>query len=227
MNTPFEYKDSAALSITRVHSPTSYFASSPSWGSPKQARGRPTFLGEILTAQRELKGMNLSYSQFNRQVRSGWNRVFRLGVPWSLYSSLPSSIASLWIRLRIRIYVQLSFSFYTGGDEDLCKSRDCLILVSASPIHNSNSRAFSCTAALELSIPPFSNLVFANFFSDLNRRAQTFCVKYAFNCFWDDPLSFWTQADEADVFTSRLGSRLSNKWLVKYPHTFQCYNQCL
>ena len=44
-----------------------------------------------------------------------------------------------------------------GGAENICKSRDFLSLVSASPIHNSKGRAFSCTVALELSNPPFSN----------------------------------------------------------------------
>ena len=58
----------------RFHSPTSYFHFfSPTWGNLKQARGRPTLLGLILKAQRELKGMNLSYSQFFRQVRPGWD----------------------------------------------------------------------------------------------------------------------------------------------------------
>ena len=49
------------------------------------------------------------------------------------------------------------FNFFMGGDENICKSRDYLNLVSASPIHNSKGRAFSCTVALELSNPPFSN----------------------------------------------------------------------
>ena len=49
------------------------------------------------------------------------------------------------------------FNFPMGGVENICKSRDFLNLVSASPIHNSKGRAFSCTVALELSNPPFSN----------------------------------------------------------------------
>ena len=79
-------------------------------------------------------------------------------LPLVLTSSFPP-FCSLRICLRIRIYVQLRFSFIfpMGGAKNICKSRDFLSLVSASPIHNSKGRAFSCTVALELSNPPFSN----------------------------------------------------------------------
>ena len=93
-------------------------------------------------------------------------------------------IASLRIHLRIRIYVQLSFHFYTGGDGDICKSRDYLILVSASHIHNSKGRAFSCTVALEPSNPLFSSTSLRKIF--LSRKLTSCYVlrkNTPLNCF--------------------------------------------
>ena len=64
------------------------------------------------------------------------------------------------------------FQFNTGGDENLCKSRDPPSTQSASPIHNSIGRAFSCTVALELSNPPFSYAVLAKSFSPIEKLSS-------------------------------------------------------
>ena len=74
MKTHTHRKDSAVLTDWislpyKLNSPLF----SPTWGNPRQARGSPKLLGLIRKAHRELKGMISSYSQFFRQVRSGWD----------------------------------------------------------------------------------------------------------------------------------------------------------
>ena len=61
---------------------------------------------------------------------------------------------------------------------------------SASPIHNSIGRAFSCTVALELSNPPFAYAVLAKSFSPIEKlpscsflRQNVFCHQETFVVF--------------------------------------------
>ena len=189
------------------------FASfSPTWGNPRQARGSPKLLGLIRKAHRELKGMISSHSQFFRQVRSGWDWVFLLKLPRSLYSSLPSSLLRCEFTCESAFTCSSVFISIRVADGELCKSRDYLILVSASHIHNSKGRAFSCTVALEPSNPPFSNVSLRKIFlwTKTNELIR-FCVKYAFSTVLRRSIFVLNSSRRGRRYRVKPGPRLSDK----------------
>ena len=221
-----KYKDSAALSIG-LHSPSSYIRLfSPTWGNPRQARGNPKLLGLILKAHRELKGMNLGYSQFFRQVRPGWDWVFHLELPRSFVVGFFSSFAA---NLSANPQFTSGFSFHTlygWFNGKICQSRDSFIPVSLFRILNSKGRGF-LMYSLSRTFQPTSSYdatSLAIFFLE-NWQTASFLRKK--HCFY---LYFKTihHRLSSTCISSHRGGRLRVKlcpWpiysdLVKYPYIY-------
>ena len=176
-------KVSKGLSLTD-HIHTTYkllFASlsSSTWGNRKPANASPKYRGSTWRARRELKGMTYSTLFPSARTSSGWDLVC-----YRNYRGRNFGVVFCWVRICVANphHDQLSFSIQYGWSRQFYASHVTPPSTqSVFPIHNSIGRAFSCTVTLELSNPPFSYAVLANFSLQLeNHRAVRFASKRLF-----------------------------------------------